>query len=62
MSNPKLEAKSALELLPDDASFEEIQYSIYVRQKIAQGLESEESGCVVSHDEAKRRMTRWLAK
>ena len=62
MSNPKREARIALESLPDDATFEEIQYTIYVRQKIAQGLESAENARVVSHDEAKRRMAQWLAK
>jgi len=51
-----------LEELPDDVTLEDIQYHIYVRQKIERGLADIEAGRVVSHEEVERRMAKWLAK
>lgn len=45
-----------LEQLPDDTTLEEVQYRLFVRQKIEQGLADVEAGKVVSHEEAKQRM------
>ena len=49
-----------LEQLPDDTTLEEVQYRLFVRQKIEQGLADVEAGRVISHDEVKRRSQRWL--
>ena len=43
-------------MLPDTASLEDIQYHIYVRQKIAQGLEDVDAGRVVKHEEVQQRL------
>jgi predicted transcriptional regulator len=51
-----------LEDLPDNASLEDIQYHISVRQKIERGLLDVETGRVVDQDEAKRRMAKWLGE
>ena len=40
----KEEVRRLLELLPDDASLEDIQYHIYVCQKIMRGLEENRRG------------------
>jgi predicted transcriptional regulator len=45
-----------------DASLEDIQYNLYVRQKIQQGIDDEEAGRVVSHAEVQRRLAKWLTK
>jgi len=60
MTTPKEEIRKMLDKLSDDASFEDIQYHIYVRQKIARGLKVVEEGRVVDQEEAERRMARWL--
>ncbi|HEX6984401.1 MAG TPA: hypothetical protein VF170_03445 [Planctomycetaceae bacterium] len=60
MSTAKDDVRRMLDELPDDASYEDIQYRIYVRQKIEQSLAAAERGEVVSHEEAKRRLARWL--
>lgn len=62
MSTAKEQVKQILELLPEDVSFEDIQYHIYVRQRIEQGLEDVEQGRVIPHDEVMRRLARWRAK
>lgn len=51
-----------LEQLPDDSTLEEFQYRLFVRQKIEQGLADVEAGRVISHDEAKQRMQKWLSQ
>jgi predicted transcriptional regulator len=62
MSTAKEEVRKMLERLPDDSSFEDIQYHIYVRQKIEQGLEDVEAGRLLTQQEVERRMSKWLGK
>ncbi len=54
------EIKDLLEQLPDDTSLEDIQYHLYVRQKVARGLEDIRAGRTVSAEEAEQRLARWL--
>lgn len=60
MSTAKEDVRHLLEELPDDASYEEIQYRIFVRQKIEKAVADVEKGRVVPHEEAKRRLSKWL--
>jgi predicted transcriptional regulator len=62
MSTAKEEVRRILDELPEDASIEDIQYRIYVRQKISQGLRDFEEGNVIDHQEVKRRMQKWLGE
>jgi predicted transcriptional regulator len=62
MRTAKDEVREMLENLPDDASLEDIQYHIYVRQKVQKGLEAAREGRTLPHEEAVRRMSRWLEK
>lgn len=62
METPKQQVQDILENLPEDASLEDIQYHIYVRQKIEQGLDDVAAGRVISHEEAQRRLAKWLSK
>ena len=39
MSTPKAEVTSMLAGLPDDSSFEDIQYHLYVLEKVKRGVE-----------------------
>jgi predicted transcriptional regulator len=56
----KEEVRRLLELLPDDASLEDIQYHIYVCQKIMRGLEDIEAGRTLSEEEFEARISKWL--
>ncbi len=56
----KEEVRRLLALLPDDASLEDIQYHIYVRQKVERGLEDIEAGRTLSEEEFESRMSKWL--
>ena len=62
MGTAKDEIRELLESLPDDASLEDIQYHLYVRQKVHKGLEAAEQGQTLTHEEVVRRMSRWLEK
>ena len=58
MSNPKAEAKSMIEGLPEDASLEDIQYHLYVLEKVKRGIERAETEGAISHEEAKTRLSK----
>ncbi len=62
MKTAKEEVREILEKIPEDASLEDIQYHIYVRQKIQKGLDAAREGRVISQNEVERRMARWLEK
>jgi predicted transcriptional regulator len=49
-----------LETLPDDASIEDIQYHLYVLQKIRIGEEAAHAGMVIPHEEVMRELAEWL--
>ena len=55
----KQEAQRILDALPDDASLEQIQYHLYVVQKIEAGLRDAEEGRVLSQEEVERRIAKW---
>ena len=62
MNTAKEEVRKMLDQIPDDVSYEDIQYHIYVREKIERGMKDVEEGRVFSQEEAEKRMSRWLGK
>ena len=62
MGSAKDEVRRLLEQIPESASLEDIQYHIYVREKIDRGLEDVEHGRVLSQEEVERRMRKWTAE
>ena len=57
-STIKEEARRLIESLPEDATWEDLQYEIYVRQAIEAGLKDSREGRTVTLDEARRRFGR----
>jgi hypothetical protein len=62
MKTAKEEVREIINRLPDDISLEEIQYHIYVHQKILRGLKDVKEGRVFSNEEMKKRIAKWLEK
>jgi predicted transcriptional regulator len=62
MQTAKEEVIDLLNQLPDDSTLEEIQYHLYVRQKIQKGLQDADQGNVKTQEEVENRMRKWLAK
>lgn len=58
----KQEAKSLIEKLPDNCSIEDIQYHLYVLQKVRSGLEDARENVAISQEEAESRLGEWLSE
>ena len=54
MSGVKEEALKLIDGLPDEASWDDVIYQMYVRKKIEKGIEAADEGRVVAHEEVKR--------
>jgi predicted transcriptional regulator len=61
-SVPKEEVRRLLDTLPDEASYEDIQYGIYVQQKIERGLAAAAAGDFISDEEIEQRIARWAGE
>jgi hypothetical protein len=60
MPNPKADVSSMLEKLPDNSSFEDIQYHLYVLEKISRGIARAEAEGTIPNIAAKERLGKWL--
>ena len=49
-----------LETLPEDTTFEDIQYHLFVLQKIRAGQEAADAGETISHEEVMCELAGWL--
>jgi hypothetical protein len=58
----KEELRRILDTLPDDVTWEDVQYSIYVRERIERGRREADAEKVVDQEEIERRMERWLVE
>jgi predicted transcriptional regulator len=62
MPTVKEDIRHLLDQLPDDVSLEQIQYHIYVKQKVERSLAAADRGEILSQDEVEARMAKWLGK
>ena len=62
MLTAKQEVMELLKDLPDTSTLEEIQYHLYVRQKIQRGIQDVEEGRVYTQEEVEKRMEKWVAE
>lgn len=60
MNTAKAEVRELLDELPDDCTIEDIQYHLYVREQIRQGIWSLENERTYTQDEIERDVARWL--
>ena len=51
-----------LDALPDDLTWEDLQYHIYVRQKIERAMEDIDAGRTMSQNEVERHFKRLMKK
>ena len=62
MSTVKEEVKALIDTLPDNATVEDIQYVLYVRERVERGRLEAAQGKVIYSDEVERRMNQWPEK
>ena len=60
MSNVKQDVERLLEKLPDDCSLEDVQYHLYVLEKVRRGLEDARVNGTLSQEEVEARLSKWL--
>lgn len=60
MKTIKEDVIEMIENLPDEADYDEIMSKIYFRQKVDKSLKQIEEGKVITHDEAKKRISGWI--
>jgi len=53
----KEELARIIERLPDKATWDDVMYEIYVRQKIEEGLKAADEGRLIPHEEVKKRFS-----
>lgn len=59
MSTAKEEVKALLDKLPDDCSLEDVQYHIYVVEKINRGIERAGKEGTLGQDEVERKLSKF---
>ena len=60
MRTMKQHSLAIIQRLPDDCTIEEIMETLWVQRKIVTGREQIQAGRSISHEEAKRRLGKWL--
>ena len=56
MNNAKQSARELIDQLPDQASWDELMYELYVKQKIDEGLLDLRENRIVSHQDLKQQL------
>jgi hypothetical protein len=62
IKNIKAEAVRLIQSLPEDCTFEDIQYHLYVLQKVERGIRSLEEEGGIPHEEVRERLAKWLTR
>lgn len=60
MSTAKQDVEQLLNKLPDDCSVEDIQYHLYVLDKVRRGLEDAQAHGTIPQEEVETRLSKWL--
>jgi predicted transcriptional regulator len=62
MQTAKQQVSEVLKRLPEDCSLEDIQYHLYVLQKIERGLKDTKEGRIYTQEEVEKLLAKWLEK
>jgi len=59
MVNAKQKSLEVINTLPDNSSFEDIIYNIYIQYKVALSLDDIKHGRVISHEDLRKEVETW---
>jgi hypothetical protein len=62
MSTAKEEVEALLSKLPDDCSLEDIQYHLYVIDKVRHGLEVADTQGTMTQEQAEEQLSKWITE
>ena len=60
MSSAKQTVEPLLHRLPDDCSLEDVQYHLYVLEKVHNGLDDARKNGTLSQEQVEARLSQWL--
>ena len=58
----KQQVESLLQKFPDNSSLEDVQYHLYVLEKVQRGLDEARTSGTLSQEEAEKRLGKWLTE
>lgn len=59
MSELKQQVIRLIESLPDECTLEDIQYHLYIREKVERGIRAIDEGRVLTEEEAEKKVASW---
>jgi predicted transcriptional regulator len=62
MNSVKQQLREILDQLPDDCSFDDVHYQLYVVETIRKRAKAADRGDFASQAEVEQRLSKWLAK
>ncbi len=62
MRTAKAEVESLLKALPEDCSLEDVQYHLYILEKVTAGQDRANAEGTLIHEDVAERMKKWLAE
>lgn len=62
MSEVKDEVGALLKKLPDDCTLEDVQYHLFVIEKVRRGIARAEAEGTFDQEQAEARLAKWLSK
>ena len=62
MNTTKEEVKSLLDKLPDECTLEDVQYHLYVVEKIQRGISRADTEGALSQEEVERKFSKWTTQ
>jgi hypothetical protein len=62
VSEIKDEIGALLKKLPDDCTLEDVQYHLYVLEKVRRGIARAETEGALSQEQTETRLSKWLSK
>lgn len=62
MATTKEQLRDLIDRLPDDCTLEDVQYHLYVQQKVERGLADARGGRGMTQQEVERRMAKWVGQ
>ena len=62
MNTAKEEVKSLLSRLPEDCTLEDVQYHLYVVEKIKRGISRAKTEGTLSQEEVERKFSKWTTQ
>jgi len=62
MSAVKSEVEALLKKLPDECTVEDVQYHLYILDKVQQGIATAEEHGALSQDDVEKRLHKWTTE